>query len=116
VIHNHLDDRFAAFPFAGQRSSGAWSVRRTGGGDRGIACLAALPETHQILQKTCREFANAELVPKARHHDREELYPAEQVRQLGELGLMAVTVREEYGEYWITCLLIPNKTKFVPYK
>ncbi|EDV49413.1 short-chain specific acyl-CoA dehydrogenase, mitochondrial [Drosophila erecta] len=81
----------------GQRSSGAWGVWGTGGGNRGIACLAALSETHQILQKTCREFANAELAPKARHHDREELYPAEQVRRLGELGLMSVAVREEYG-------------------
>ncbi|XP_017111271.1 short-chain specific acyl-CoA dehydrogenase, mitochondrial [Drosophila elegans] len=81
----------------GQRSGAAWNVRGVGGGDRGIAGLAALSETHQILQRTCREFANAELAPKARHHDREELFPAEQIRRLGELGLMAVAVREEYG-------------------
>lgn len=66
--------------------------------NRGIACLAALSETHQILQKTCRDFANAELAPLARQHDREQLYPAEQVRRLGELGLMSVAVQEEYGE------------------
>jgi len=51
-----------------------------------------------MLQKTCRDFANAELAPHARRHDREELYPADQVRRLGELGLMSVTVKEEYGE------------------
>ncbi|XP_017098670.2 short-chain specific acyl-CoA dehydrogenase, mitochondrial [Drosophila bipectinata] len=78
---------------------GAWNLNRLGGagGRRSIACLAALSETHQILQRTCREFANAELAPKARHHDREELYPADQVRRLGELGLLSVAVREEYG-------------------
>ncbi|ALC45793.1 Arc42 [Drosophila busckii] len=64
---------------------------------RRIACLAALSETHQILQKTCREFANAELAPHAARHDREELYPAQQVQRLGELGLLSVTAQEEYG-------------------
>ncbi|XP_068157216.1 short-chain specific acyl-CoA dehydrogenase, mitochondrial [Drosophila tropicalis] len=66
-------------------------------GVRSIACLSSLSETHQILQKTCREFANAELAPSARHHDREELFPAEQIQKLGELGLLAVTVKEDYG-------------------
>ncbi|XP_023178447.2 short-chain specific acyl-CoA dehydrogenase, mitochondrial [Drosophila hydei] len=77
----------------------AWALgqRTARGSDRGIACLAALSETHQILQKTCRDFANAELAPHARRHDREQLYPAEQVRRLGELGLMSVAVQEEYG-------------------
>ncbi|EDW59823.1 short-chain specific acyl-CoA dehydrogenase, mitochondrial [Drosophila virilis] len=78
----------------------AWALgQRTGNGfgGRGIASLAALSETHQMLQKTCRDFANAELAPHARRHDREELHPAEQVRRLGELGLMSVAVREEYG-------------------
>lgn len=80
--------------FAGQRTS-----LSTASG-RGIACLAALSETHQILQKTCRDFANAELAPHARRHDREELFPAEQVRRLGEMGLMSVIVKEEYGGYF----------------
>ncbi|SPP84453.1 short-chain specific acyl-CoA dehydrogenase, mitochondrial [Drosophila guanche] len=77
----------------GQRTGSVWNASPC----RGIASLAALSETHQILQKTCRDFANAELAPRARHHDREQLHPAEQIRRLGELGLMAVTVREEYG-------------------
>ncbi|XP_017855571.1 PREDICTED: short-chain specific acyl-CoA dehydrogenase, mitochondrial [Drosophila arizonae] len=79
------------------RSVWALGQRTARGGNRGIACLAALSETHQILQKTCRDFANAELAPHARRHDREHLYPVEQVRRLGELGLMSVTVQEEYG-------------------
>ncbi|CAG9767582.1 unnamed protein product [Ceutorhynchus assimilis] len=64
---------------------------------RGIASLAALPETHQMLQKTCRDFADAELKPVAAKHDREHLYPAEQILKMGELGLMGLMVPEELG-------------------
>jgi len=66
-------------------------------GFRQISCLAALPDTHQMLQKTCRDFANAELVPHASKHDREHLYPQQQIKKMGELGLMAVAVPEEFG-------------------
>ncbi|TMW52313.1 hypothetical protein DOY81_002646 [Sarcophaga bullata] len=64
---------------------------------RNIACLSALPETHQMLQKTCRDFADAELVPNAAKCDRVHLYPAQQIKKMGELGLMAVAVPEELG-------------------
>lgn len=64
---------------------------------RGIASLAALSETHQMLQKTCRDFAEGELKPVAAKHDKEHLYPKEQIRKMGELGLMAISVPEEYG-------------------
>lgn len=64
---------------------------------RSIASLSALSETHQMLYKTCRDFADNELVPIAAKIDREHLYPAEQVQKMGELGLMAVSVEEKYG-------------------
>uniref|UniRef100_A0A182JK17 Cytosol aminopeptidase n=1 Tax=Anopheles atroparvus TaxID=41427 RepID=A0A182JK17_ANOAO len=70
---------------------------RCSNASRTIASLAALPETHQMLQKTCRDFADNELVPNAAKFDREHLYPAEQIRKMGELGLMAVSVKEDYG-------------------
>jgi butyryl-CoA dehydrogenase len=41
--------------------------------------LTALPTEHQMLQKTCRDFAEAELKPIAAKLDREHLYPKEQV-------------------------------------
>lgn len=50
-----------------------------------------------MLQKTCRDFANNELVPNAGRFDREHLYPVEQIKQMGELGLMAVTVPDSLG-------------------
>ncbi|XP_055637596.1 short-chain specific acyl-CoA dehydrogenase, mitochondrial-like [Toxorhynchites rutilus septentrionalis] len=64
---------------------------------RSIASLSALSETHQMLQKTCRDFSDNELIPIAAKVDREHLYPAEQIQKMGELGLMAVSVEERFG-------------------
>jgi butyryl-CoA dehydrogenase len=41
--------------------------------------LVSLPETHKMLQKTCRDFAEGELKPIAAKLDREHLFPEEQV-------------------------------------
>jgi butyryl-CoA dehydrogenase len=41
--------------------------------------LTSLPETHKMLQKTCRDFAEGELKPIAAKLDREHLFPEEQV-------------------------------------
>ncbi|XP_055304820.1 short-chain specific acyl-CoA dehydrogenase, mitochondrial [Sitodiplosis mosellana] len=64
---------------------------------RHIASLSALSETHQMLQKTCRDFADNELKPIAAKIDREHLYPKEQIEKMGELGLMGLVVPEENG-------------------
>lgn len=48
-----------------------------------IRCISnsySLPETHKMLQKTCREFAEKELQPLAGKFDKEHLFPKEQVR------------------------------------
>ncbi|KAK9497328.1 hypothetical protein O3M35_004667 [Rhynocoris fuscipes] len=60
-------------------------------------CTAPLKETHIMLQKTCRDFAENELKPNASKFDRKHLYPAEQIKKMGELGLMAMSVPEQYG-------------------
>lgn len=39
-----------------------------------------LPETHQMLRQTCREFAEKELVPIAAQVDKEHCFPTAQVR------------------------------------
>lgn len=54
-----------------------------------------LPETHQMLRQTCRDFAEKELVPIAAQLDREHLFPTAQVKKMGELGLLAMDVPEE---------------------
>jgi butyryl-CoA dehydrogenase len=50
-----------------------------------------------MLQKTCRDFAENELKPIAAKVDREHFYPKDQIKKMGELGLMAVAVPEKYG-------------------
>ncbi|MDF1563458.1 MAG: acyl-CoA dehydrogenase family protein [Deltaproteobacteria bacterium] len=56
-----------------------------------------LPEDLQILQNSIRSFCEEKVAPKARAWDRDETFPHEVVRELGELGVMGVTVAEEYG-------------------
>ena len=53
-----------------------------------------------MLQKTCRDFADNELKPVAARVDKEHSFPAEQVRKMGELGLMGIAVPEENGNSW----------------
>ncbi|XP_030848090.1 short-chain specific acyl-CoA dehydrogenase, mitochondrial [Strongylocentrotus purpuratus] len=62
-----------------------------------VSSLASLPEEHEMLRKTCRDFADNELKPNAAEWDRNHTYPVKQVKGLGELGLLAVSVSEKYG-------------------
>lgn len=64
---------------------------------RNIVSLSSLPETHQMLQQTCRDFADNELIPEAAKFDREHLFPADKIFKMGELGLMSIAVSEEFG-------------------
>ncbi len=57
----------------------------------------ALSEEHRLVQQTARDFATREILPVASQLDAEHRFPTEIVRGLGELGLMGVTVPEEYG-------------------
>ncbi|CAG9824630.1 unnamed protein product [Phaedon cochleariae] len=59
--------------------------------------LHKLSEEHLMLQKTCRDFAESELKPIAAQLDREHKFPAEQIKKLGELGVLSINVSEKYG-------------------
>ncbi|KAH9525238.1 hypothetical protein Btru_000788 [Bulinus truncatus] len=59
--------------------------------------LIDLPESHVLLRKTCRDFAEKELMPIAGQLDKEHKFPADQIKKLGELGLLAVDVPESEG-------------------
>jgi len=50
-----------------------------------------------MMKQTCRDFAETVLKPIAGELDREHRYPAEQIAQMGELGLLGMMVPEEYG-------------------
>ena len=59
--------------------------------------MFTMTETHEMLRKTCREFADNELRPLAAELDRESRFPAPQVARLAELGLMGVAIPEDEG-------------------
>ncbi|MDF2692396.1 MAG: Butyryl-CoA dehydrogenase [Labilithrix sp.] len=56
-----------------------------------------LSEHHELLRKTVRDFARAEVLPHARKWDEEERFPTEIVPRLAELGLLGIRIPEEYG-------------------
>jgi alkylation response protein AidB-like acyl-CoA dehydrogenase len=57
----------------------------------------SLTEEQQLLKKTVREFAEAEIAPHAREWDEKQEFPREVFTKLGELGLMGVVWPAEYG-------------------
>jgi len=56
-----------------------------------------LTEEQTLVQKTARDFANHEVLPKAAEIDREHRHPAELVAGMAELGLMGMAVPETWG-------------------
>jgi isovaleryl-CoA dehydrogenase len=56
-----------------------------------------LGETIDMLRETVRVFAAKEIAPRAAQVDRDNLFPADLWKKLGELGLHGMTVSEEYG-------------------
>ena len=57
----------------------------------------ALSEEHEMLRDAVRDFAQREIVPVAAHFDETGEFPVENVRKMGEMGLMGIEVPEEYG-------------------
>lgn len=56
-----------------------------------------LSEEHLAVQAAARDFAQNQLSPGVIERDTEQRFPAEQVRQMGELGFMGMMVDEQYG-------------------
>jgi alkylation response protein AidB-like acyl-CoA dehydrogenase len=56
-----------------------------------------LSEEIQALKSTVHDFCEKRVKDKAREWDRTETFPAEIVKELGQLGLMGVRISEEYG-------------------
>jgi len=64
--------------------------------DTGLSIFSPTPE-HQALREMVRSFAEAEVEPQANEFNRGEVMNVPLFRKLGELGLLGVTVPEEYG-------------------
>ena len=58
--------------------------------------FAPTPE-HALLAETLREFVAREVEPQAADHDRREAFNHALFRSAGELGLLGVTLPEQYG-------------------
>src|ERR687894_434682 len=56
-----------------------------------------LGETLDMLRDTVRAFAADEIAPRAAAIDHENVFPADLWRKFGDLGLLGITVEEEYG-------------------
>jgi isovaleryl-CoA dehydrogenase len=56
-----------------------------------------LGETIDMLRASVGEFAAAEIAPRAAEIDRANQFPQDLWRKMGDLGLLGITVEEEYG-------------------
>ncbi|MDP9283445.1 MAG: acyl-CoA dehydrogenase family protein [Actinomycetota bacterium] len=56
-----------------------------------------LDSEHELIRDTVRQFALEKVAPVAEELDREKRFPYELTAELAELGLMGMTIPEEYG-------------------
>jgi short-chain 2-methylacyl-CoA dehydrogenase len=56
-----------------------------------------LTKEQQLVRDTVRDFAESRIAPVAAELDRDHRFPYDLVAELGDLGLMGMTVPEEYG-------------------
>ena len=56
-----------------------------------------LGETIDMLRETVRQFSAAEIAPRAAEIDHSNQFPTQLWRKMGDLGLLGITVEEEYG-------------------
>lgn len=57
----------------------------------------ALGETVDMLRDQVRSFVLSEVAPRAEAIDRDNLFPEDMWRKFGDMGLLGITVPEEYG-------------------
>jgi short-chain 2-methylacyl-CoA dehydrogenase len=69
-----------------------------------------LSEEHEAFRKVVREFAEQEIAPHAERWDREQTFPLDAVRAMGDLGLFGLPFPPEYGgsgaEFITVCVAI----------
>lgn len=59
--------------------------------------IANPTEEHAMIREMVRDFVREEVEPQALEHNREEKFNLTLFRQMGEYGLLGITVPEEYG-------------------
>lgn len=74
-----------------------------------------IPPESEALRKEVRELARNEFMPKARKWDETDKYPMENIKKLAELGILGLTIPEEYeGSGW-SLFNIPIVTEEIAY-
>jgi len=63
----------------------------------GVCMDFRLSDEHLIVQETVRSFARRELASVAEKMDREDYFPEKLFRGLGKIGMLGVTVPQEFG-------------------
>ena len=56
-----------------------------------------LTEEHKMIREAAKDFAQNELLPEVIDRDEAQSFPSEQIKKLGELGLMGMMVDPKYG-------------------
>jgi len=56
-----------------------------------------LSEEQLMIQQAARDFARTELLPGVIERDEKQIFPAEQIKKLGELGFLGMMVDPKYG-------------------
>jgi alkylation response protein AidB-like acyl-CoA dehydrogenase len=67
-------------------------------------------EEQIMIRNTVREFAEKEIAPVAREYNRNEQFPVELVRKMGEMGFLGLNLPAEYGgggaDYISYCVML----------
>jgi butyryl-CoA dehydrogenase len=56
-----------------------------------------LTDEQRLVRETAKEFADREIIPRARDNDRNERFDLELVQKLADIGFLGAIVSEEYG-------------------
>ncbi|SEH13858.1 Acyl-CoA dehydrogenase [Thermoleophilum album] len=56
-----------------------------------------LTDEQKLIRETAREFAEKEILPRARDNDRNERFDLELARKMAAMGYVGATIPEEYG-------------------
>lgn len=61
-------------------------------------------EEHLMIQKAARDFANDVLKPGVIERDEKQLFPKDEIKQMGELGFLGMMVDPKYGGGGMDCI------------